>query len=167
MDGTDEITNSEDIIDSRDVIARIEYLEGELQSAQDDLKEQQDETDEVSEAMCGECKLTWNDAAVSSVTPTPGGRCPFEYHHEEAEELRKLQALAEEAEGYAADWRHGETLIRDSYFEDYAQELAEDIGAINSEATWPNNCIDWEKAARELKIDYTAVDFDGETYWIR
>ena len=26
---------------------------------------------------------------------------------------------------------------------------------------------DWERATRELQMDYTEVDFDGVTYWIR
>jgi hypothetical protein len=59
------------------------------------------------------------------------------------------------------------TLIAGSYFKEYAQELAEDIGAINKSNEWPNYCIDWERAARELKIDYTSVDVNGETYWFR
>ena len=47
-------------------------------------------------------------------------------------------------------------LIRDSYSEDYAQELAEDNGAISSsDASWPNTCVDWKQAARELQMDYT------------
>src|SRR3990167_2818104 len=41
----------------------------------------------------------------------------------------------------------GLTLIRDSYFQEYAQELAEDIGAVKHNMTWPMNCIDWEEAA--------------------
>lgn len=86
---------------------------------------------------------------------------------DEAEELATLEKLAEEASGYAADWDYGETLIRGSYFQEYAQQLAEDIGAIDPDARWPNNCIDWERAASELQSDYTAVDFDGVTYWIR
>lgn len=32
-------------------------------------------------ATCGECGRSWNDAAVSGVTPVPSGRCPFEYEH--------------------------------------------------------------------------------------
>jgi hypothetical protein len=163
----DEITNSQDVIDSRDVIARIEYLEGVLEDAQEELADEQDETEENAEATCGACGLTWNDAAVSSKTPTPGGRCPFEYVHEEAEELKKLRELADEAEGYAPDWRYGSALIRDSYFIDYAQELAEDIGAIDKNASWPNTCINWDQAARELQMDYTSVEFDGVEYWIR
>lgn len=34
---------------------------------------------------------------------------------------------------------------------DYAQELAEDIGAISRDAQWPLYCIDWERAWRELE----------------
>jgi hypothetical protein len=52
-------------------------------------------------------------------------------------------------------------------WKEYAEQLAEDIGAINKNATWPNDCIDWEKAADQLKQDYTEVDFDGVAYWIR
>lgn len=82
-------------------------------------------------------------------------------------ELAALVALADEAAGYAADWEYGETLIRDSHFTDYARELADDIGAIPSGLSWPMTCIDWEQAVRELRMDYTSVDFDGITYWVR
>jgi len=85
----------------------------------------------------------------------------------EALEFAALLKLAKEAEDYAPDWQYGEALIRDSYFEDYARDLANDIGAINSDASWPNDCIDWERAARELQMDYTCVDFDGVDYWVR
>ncbi|MBK6906309.1 MAG: hypothetical protein IPH08_04070 [Rhodocyclaceae bacterium] len=90
-----------------------------------------------------------------------------QFTDEEAAELAALTALAEEAEGYCDDWQYGATLIRESYFEDYAQEMASDIGAINNDYGWPLNCIDWEQAARELKQDYTSFDFDGVTYYGR
>jgi antirestriction protein len=86
---------------------------------------------------------------------------------DDAAELAALESLADEASGYAADWGYGEVLVRDSYFQDYAQELAEDCGAVDYDAAWPMNCIDWERAARDLRMDYTAVEFDGVTYWIR
>jgi antirestriction protein len=56
-------------------------------------------------------------------------------------------------------------LIADKYFEDYAQDYAEEIGAINDDVKWPNNHIDWEAAAEELQSDYTSVTFDGNEYW--
>lgn len=44
----------------------------------------------VTTATCGDCGLQWNDALVTSYTPAPSGRCPFEYVHPEVRELRKL-----------------------------------------------------------------------------
>jgi hypothetical protein len=129
-------SNSDDVIDSRDIIARIE----ELREERDAFEGDQD-----------------SDANADWSLEDP----------EAFEELKALEALAEECEGYAADWRHGEALIRDSYFKTYAQELADDIGAIDANAGWPNSCIDWDRAARELQLDYSSVDFDGVTYWIR
>lgn len=32
-------------------------------------------------ATCGYCGLSWDDAVVTSMTPTPSGRCPFEAYH--------------------------------------------------------------------------------------
>lgn len=38
----------------------------------------------VSEwATCGACKRKWDDARISSLTPAPSARCPFEYAHQE------------------------------------------------------------------------------------
>lgn len=83
-----------------------------------------------------------------------------------AQELKALKALEDEAEGYAADWRHGETLIRESYFTEWAEDYVSDIGDLPREI--PSYlAIDWEKTANNLKVDYTEVDFDGVTYLIR
>ena len=61
----------------------------------------------------------------------------------------------------------GMILVRDSYFPDYAQELAEDTGAISSNMGWPLSCIDWEQAAAELQMDYISVEYNDTTYWTR
>ena len=139
-----EICNTDDVIDSRDVIARIEELEGERDSFEIDA-EILDEPGTI-----GDVEVEW---AIQN--------------EDDAKELKALTELAEEAEDYASDWRYGETLIRDGYFEDYARQLAEDIGAIKENASWPNNYIDWEAASEALKLDYTSVEFDGVTYWVR
>lgn len=91
---------------------------------------------------------------------------------DEIKERDSIAAFIEQFKGYGGDeqWRgdwYPVTLIRDSYFEDYAQELAEDIGAIDPNAAWPTNCIDWERATRELQMDYTSAEYDGVTYWGR
>ena len=118
---TIEITNNDDIIDSRDVIERIE----ELRSTE-----------------------------------------PSDMEKADREELAALVDLAAECKD-CPDWQYGETLISDSYFEDYAREFAEDIGAIDKDANWPLGCIDWGQAAAELQMDYMEVVFDGVTYYIR
>lgn len=66
-----------------------------------------------------------------------------------------------------ADWEYGETFIADEYFEDYARDLADDIGAIDSDAGWPTSYIDWEAAADALKMDYTEYELGGYTFWAR
>lgn len=152
------ISNSEDVIDSRDVIARIEELEAEREDLASDLSSAEEELGRlVDEPDIEALQQVVKDASSAMA----------EWDASEGEDLSVLKALAEEASTYAADWHYGEALIRDSYFEDYARELAEDCGMVKDDATWPNNCIDWEEAARQLRQDYTAVEFDGVTYWIR
>jgi hypothetical protein len=118
------ISNTDDVIDSRDVIARIEELT-EAESLDDDDKL----------------------------------------------ELVELQKLESEANS-AADWRHGETLIRDSYFTNYIRELIDDCYDMpkefnSGEWPWRHMSIDYEAAAREAQSDYFDVSFGGVTYWIR
>lgn len=115
-----------DIIDVRDIIARIEELEAE--DAQDE-----DETAELATLL----------AAMTELRGAGGGD-----------------------EQWRGDW-YPITLIDDSYFVDYAEQLAIDIGAIQHGINWPYTCIDWDQAAAELQRDYTAVDIAGYQYWTR
>lgn len=59
------------------------------------------------------------------------------------------------------------TLIPEDEFEDYARELAEDIGAMPEGNDWPAYCIDWKRAARELAVDYMLVTYAGRDYYVR
>lgn len=128
-----DIDNTQDLIDVRDIIARVEELETQLEDAGDWLGD--------------------------GSTPDEG-----------REELATLSAFLADLAGNDGDeeWRgdwYPVTLVRDSYFKDYAQELAEDIGAIPADAQWPCRCIDWDKAAWELRMDYTSAEYSGVTYW--
>lgn len=60
-----------------------------------------------------------------------------------------------------------ESLIAEDCFEEYARQLAEDLGAIDRKAVWPLNHIDWAGAAEELKSDYIEVKYQGWPYLIR
>lgn len=190
---TEEITNSQDVIDSRDVIARIEELEEKeaaiasakealtdaeeaeterKQQAEDEFdaieksadpltEDEQERFDSLSDALDSESdELT---AAREAVTEAED-----DFDSDERDELKQLRELAEEADGYASDWRHGEVLIRESYFEDYARETAEDMyGKELRDSVWPFSCIDWTEAAEQLQQDYSSVEFGGVTYYVR
>jgi len=92
--------------------------------------------------------------------------CMPELDADESAELKALQRLAEQG-SCSPDWHHGELLIRESYFVEYAQELAEDCAMVSESQRWPNYCIDWDWAARDLMADYMNVDFGGVPYLIR
>lgn len=127
---TREITNSDDVIDVRDVIARYEYLENSRGQAIEEA-----DTDLLNE-------------------------------------FDMLDTLLEDLEGNGGDeeWRgswYPITLVRESHFKDYAENLADELGYMDKNTTWPYNHIDWEAAANELLIDYTSTEFDGVTYYYR
>lgn len=72
-----------------------------------------------------------------------------------------------ELENYLIDFWHGEVMVPENEFTAYARQLAEDIGYVSSEATWPNNHIDWIAAAYELRQDYSSFEWRGQTYLAR
>jgi hypothetical protein len=173
------ISKGQDVVDSRDVIERIEELTGYRDDAQTAAEEHNTklaeleqqltaaETDEDRERLTQE--IEDNGPKQEQVFSLDGDRqywASDEYQDEEEEELHELLELAEEGEG-SPDWSYGETLIADSYFTEYAQQLAEDIGAISKESQWPNNHIDWEAAADALQQDYMCVSWGDQEYWIR
>jgi len=94
-------------------------------------------------------------------------------HPSEQKELDALLKLQEEfITIYREDtgkelWRNGVTLVSDDYFEEFAQHEAEEMFDIptNVVCQWPWYCMDWDRAARELQMDYSSVEFDGQTYW--
>lgn len=153
------ISNSDDVIDSRDVIARIEELQDERDSLVYDVEQADEAVQDAEEGEEGEKEDAEQEAdkARSALA---------EWDEENEAELNALRALQDEAEGYAPDWQHGATLIRDSYFVEYAEELCKDIGDLPKDI--PHYIeIDWRATADNIRQDYTSVEFDGVTYWVR
>lgn len=163
---TRQISNNDDVIDSRDVIARIEELESELVNV-------------IVHTTCRHCGCDIEGSAADDEWRDRGNNrtCPDDDHeqqHEpvegtehgqlpedEADELQALQALAWEADDHTPDWEHGATLIRESHFADYCQQNLEDDNCFP-----PFLVIDWAATADNLGADYAEVDFDGVTYFI-
>ena len=168
MRGANEISNTDNVLDSRDIIDRIEYLESERESLTDEVDKAQETLDDLDSDDFVEVSAfeAAEDEARRELATAQANVKDWD-ESDEGQELAKLKAFAEEAEGYAEDWRHGATLIHEDYFEDYARDLAAEGDYDMKNEQWPYTCIDWTQAAEELKQDYTSVDFDGETYWVR
>ena len=130
---------SADIIDVRDIIGRGEELETESKSSEN-------------------VYVSQNEAAA-------------------IDESEMLQSILAQLVGYGGDeqWRgdwYPVTLVRDSHFRAYAEQLADECGytdeaARDSEKNPLLAYIDWEAWARDVRMDYTAVEIDGVTYWYR
>jgi len=82
-----------------------------------------------------------------------------------ADLLKTLREFRDDAD--SDEWPHGIRFIADRHFVDYAQELAENIGAIPKDNSWPCTCIDWEQAAKELQMDYTSIHVGDSCFWYR
>ena len=89
-----------------------------------------------------------------------------EWHDENGERLQELRDLFDEL-GHANEWRDNDPFVDEDSFLAYAEYVAESIGAIDDDTSWPFCHIDWEAAADALKMDYSSVEFEGTTYWYR
>ena len=140
------------IIDTRDLQKRLEELEGELEALQEAVNDAEDDLSETTDEDVDAAHEA-HEEALSDLK---------EWEDENLEELEELRILRDEI----PEWRHGESLINDDYFVEYAQDLAEDLGMDRSQP-WPYSCIDWDRAADELKMDYSSCEYQGNTYWFR
>lgn len=147
------ISNKEDLLDSRDIIDRIEELAkiqikafNEQQSIEGDDDLQIDEDD-------------YNDKHFREWLNQGADL------EDDRSELIALLALNDECENLS-DWKYGETLIHASYWVDYVYDLLRECGDLPKDI--PHYIeIDWDATANNIEQDYMRVDFDGEEYLIR
>lgn len=170
-----DIDNSQDVISVEDITDRVEELRGERGNL-DDLREavkeaetdynaavdDEDETEEeqqLADELAGARKDLREAEAWADANP------------EDAEELTTLESLLDDMRGYGGnhqfegDWYPG-SLIRESYFTDYVEEMLKDIGDLPQDL--PGYiAIDWDKTAENVKMDYSEVTYDGVEYLYR
>lgn len=143
-------------LDTRDLYERqcelqeeLKALEEAVSASNEELNECQDEEDQ--EALAG----ALNEATAALE----------DWKEEYQEELNELNDLENEIGG---EWMHGETLIPEDEFKDYAMDLADDLhGRAVRDAYWPFSCIDWDQAADNLRSDYSSCEYQGVTYFYR
>ncbi len=140
---------SNNILDSRDLEQELVDLLEEFNDWKSNLTDEQ--IHELAEKIgCAVIDLTEQDFL-------------WEWDCSEGERITAIRDLKEEIYG----WKDGVTFVKDSYFEEFAEDEADQLGLVNDRWQWPYNCIDWSKAADQLKDDYSSVEFDGLTYWYK
>lgn len=146
-----------DINELNDRLSELEDLETAIESSKDDLKDYIEANgDDGSQEL---------DTIKSAVEVAEDG-----FTTEERDELKRLRELKDdvgERRGKIDD--EGGPFIHEADFEDYARELVEELGYLDNKmaSQWPFTCIDWEKAAEELKMDYSVITWDGQDYYYR
>jgi hypothetical protein len=75
---------------------------------------------------------------------------------------QSIMELNADCENYC----QGDSLINEDYWQTYVQELAEEVGDIDT-TVWPATCIDWEQAATDLAMDYAIIEFEGQSFYVR
>jgi len=88
----------------------------------------------------------------------------------QTEELEKIKKLKNEMG--ASDFEDGMTLIEESEFEDYCQDLAYDCGYLSGSHSCSNPnpldyFIDWKDWADHCKMDFSDIEYEDKTYYYR
>ena len=69
-------------------------------------------------------------------------------------------------EPISADVNCGVQGFAEHYAQEYAEEYAYETGAVER-GLWVEKYVNWEKAAEDLKEDYTEVEILGHTFYLR
>lgn len=156
------VDNTEDFIDTRDLIKAIESLEDDKDCLESEVEERRAELEDME----ADDDTDPKDVAEVADALEDAQEALNAWEAHESEELRLLKEFAEEVEDYCVDYKHGETLIRESYFTEYVEEMVKDCYGFPQDI--PSFVeIDWEETAENVKVDYSEADFDGVTYYFR
>ena len=144
-------------LDTRDLQEEIDDLEAQIEDLEDEIESLQSELEGIEESDNNE-----DNGRRDEIREGIAG-IQSQINLLKEEDLDPILELKNDM--YHDGWKDGVTLIPEGEFEDYARELAEDLGADTD--NWPGRCIDWEQAAHELAADYTSVSFKDEDYLYR
>ena len=144
-------------LDTRDLDKRLDELKA-LRDAVADARLELQEAHAASLADPDDETLTTAEEEAQAAFDSADA----DFGTDEQKELAEL----EELESEVSEWSDGNTLIPEYEFTDYCRELLEDCGDI------PKNLpgyvvIDWDATADNIRMDYSTVEFQGETYLYR
>jgi hypothetical protein len=160
-----DIDNSEDVISMDDVTERFAELRDERAGLVEAVEEAQGALNDLPDDASEDDRTEAEDELAYA------RKSLQEFDSNDGDELETLTKLLDETRGYGGDhqfegdWYPG-SLIRESYFVEYVQEMLADIGDLPRDL--PGYiAIDWDKTADNIRVDYSTADFDGVEYLYR
>ena len=158
-----ELAN-EDVISSDDIIE----LHEELTSIKEDF-----EFDiEVLGKKLKDDSLTGEDHTITKDQLAQVIKDYDDFMNEHLGDLKSLEEIVEDGEAVIADWNYGATLIKESYFKEYIQELVQDCYPEFTEDVlnrneWPYSCVevDWDMAVRDAKMDFYPISINNVDFY--
>jgi hypothetical protein len=79
------------------------------------------------------------------------------------DELKEIEEINSVEVELGSEFEYGVTLVDVDDWEEYVEELLEDIGYIPKDfPSWIE--IDWEATANNVKVDYIEVTYQGNSY---
>ncbi len=166
---TEEIDWNEEIINSKDIIARHEELTSESENLQFNIDDLLDEIREIKGGNISTHDLYRLEKLNELLETAKEELINFDSEHKE--ELINLEEAIEGGEN-SPDWIRGESLISEDYFEDYIRDKINETYEMPAEfesGKWPwcHMMMDWESAAEDAKGDYNEIEISGNTFYIR
>ena len=162
-------------LDSRDIQGEIDNIEGlkdgyesDLESLNDELNDLQNELYDIENEEGYEDKQNDIDNKLEEIAEKESEiqDCEFEYNRY-CEELAELEALKEEIESNSDEgFEYGIQLIHESDIDDYLNEMLVDCGYIPKDMpSWIE--INWEATYNNMKQDYSEIELNGNTFYVR
>ena len=162
-------------LDSRDIQEEIDNIEclkndyeSNLESLNSELNDLESELYDIENEEDYEDKQNDIDNKLEEIAEKENEiqECEFEYNRY-SEELAELEALKEEIESSSDEgFEYGIQLIHENYIDDYLDELLEDCGYIPKDLpSWIK--IDWQATYDNMKEDYTEIELNGNTFYVR
>ena len=162
-------------LDSRDIQEEIDNIEGlkndyesDLESLNDELNELESELYDIENVEDCDDKQNDIDDKLEEISDKELEiqECEFEYNRY-SEELEELESLKEEIQDYSEEgFEFGIKLIHENDIDDYLHELLIDCGYIPKDLpSWIE--IDWGATYDNMKQDYSELELNGNTFYVR
>ena len=155
---TDEITNSADILDSRNIQERYDDLTQTIEDAFSDAG--RDSFDFLA---------AWDkdEKKTGAIVEYLIKRDLLDESEFEEWTLIRYVFIDNMSDFY--EWDDGMVFLRNSYMnEDWAEQEMEDLGYLSRDLPYPiRDNINFAGILEDLRNDYNELDFDGVTYWYR